>query len=913
MDDRTQAARCSRGRGRIVKRILVPVVLVVCQAHAQQSPPLVPDAFDLAEPARKHLDAEWLTDEERTTARIHHGVWDDIDLVDARNAAAAALVTWNLDDPSLEDPSADPIVRAEALILRGELDQALELLSDSTDQRAFVLRARALERFARYEEADELIDAALLGLDARVAEESTELVNAVAAMAIRARVQGRPSQDYQKMMELLGRARNDLDRLDWRAHLMEARLLVEKHNRAEAVGALHQALALNPRCAEAWYLLGKIALRSFDFDSAARAVAALHRLDEDNVLAMLLVAESALVNNDPDLAKETLDLLLEREPLMREAQALRAAADAVAYDLPLARARLDEMDNLVPGGADGYFEVGRFLAKHRQYGDAADILEEAVRRRENWSAPLIELGLLEMQSGRDDRALDALGRVAELDQFNERATFSLRLLEELAAFESLESEHFVIRYLPGVDEVVARMMPDALDRMHEDVAGRFRHEPARRTVIEVMPDHEFFSVRITGMPWIHTIAACTGPVIAMEVPKEGARNKHLGLFDWLEVLRHEYTHTITLDRTRNRIPHWLTEAASVSMETRPRDYRTATMLALALRKDELFDMDGINWAFIRPRKPTDRPMAYAQGAWMVEFMNSEWGEDALIDLLDHYFDGRPEREAMPAVLGISPEEFHRRFLEWARTQAADWGFFASPTLDELKLDSLRADPDYEEVLEEARAARLRAAAERLAGRIGRPAGPGTSEVPAWPDLRVPQVPLEDAQVDAWLERHPDHPDLLEHAVRRAIDRDQRTDEDVIVLLERYRSSRPVDPYPDRVLARLHLDSEDPSRAITHLARLDSLSEKDPSYAFELARLHRSLGDSASALRSATRMVRIDPYRPGMRELAAAIALEAGRPEEARQHIEALVLLEPDRPIHKRRLDAVSSLIDAGDG
>ena len=199
------------------------------------------------------------------------------------------------------------------------------------------------------------------------------------------------------------------------------------------------------------------------------------------------------------------------------------------------------------------------------------------------------------------------------------------------------------------------MMPEALERMHEDVAGRFGHEPAQRTVIEVMPDHEFFSVRITGMPWIHTIAACTGPVIAMEVPREGARTKHLGLFDWLEVLRHEYTHTITLDRTRNRIPHWLTEAASVSMETRPRDYRTATMLALALRQGELFDMEGINWAFIRPRKPSDRPMAYAQGAWMVEFMNEAWGEDALVELLDHYFAGRPEKEAMPAVLGVSPE------------------------------------------------------------------------------------------------------------------------------------------------------------------------------------------------------------------------------------------------------------------
>ena len=70
------------------------------------------------------------------------------------------------------------------------------------------------------------------------------------------------------MMTELGRAREEIDRLDWRPRLMEARLLVEKHKRAEAIPALHETLSLNPRCAEAWFLLGRIALGGFDFDSA---------------------------------------------------------------------------------------------------------------------------------------------------------------------------------------------------------------------------------------------------------------------------------------------------------------------------------------------------------------------------------------------------------------------------------------------------------------------------------------------------------------------------------------------------------------------------------------------------------------------------------------------------------------------
>ena len=143
-------------------------------------------------------------------------------------------------------------------------------------------------------------------------------------------------------------------------------------------------------------------------------------------------------------------------------------------------------------------------------------------------------------------------------------------VDTMADYRTIDTPHFRIRVKPGVDEVVAEGMPDALEAMHRDVTGRFGHEPAQRTTIEVLPDHEFFGVRITGMPGIHTMAASTGPGIAMEVPRSGNPRKHLGTFAWLEVLRHEYTHTVTLSQTGNRIPHWLTEALAVSMETKLR-------------------------------------------------------------------------------------------------------------------------------------------------------------------------------------------------------------------------------------------------------------------------------------------------------------------------------------------------------
>ncbi len=857
---------------------LLPTTLLASTVASGQANelPLVPEAPSLRSDVAQALEAVWLDEDERVEGRLHHGVWtdEDLDLPDQRARAMLHTATW--DDDVFLDDALSVERRAEALVLRGRCADAIDLLESSQTESAMILRVRAFESCGRWDDALEEIDSLLWseGGDRRAGE---RLVDRVEARAVRARILGRPSSEYRLMMTELARVREEIDRFDWRPRLMEARLLVEKHKRSEAIPALHETLSLNPRCAEAWFLLGRIALGGFDFDSAARASLALRRLSNRSVFADLLDAESALINDDPETAIGILDTLLVREPFLREALALRAASDAVAYDIASARTRLDAMDVIFPGCADGYHTVGRFLSQNRQYGDAAFFLEEAVSRRPRWSAPLIELGLLEMQSGRDERALAALQRVARLDPFNERAAFSLRLLEELSVFESIETEHFIIRYLPGEDEVLVRMMPDALEAMHHEVVARFDHEPTAKTVIEVMPDHEFFSVRITGMPWIHTVAACTGPVIAMEVPRKGAPSLHLGLFDWLDTLRHEYTHTITLDRTRNRIPHWLTEAASVTMELAPRDYPTARMLATELQSGQLFDMQEINWAFVRPRRPIDRQLAYAQGAWMVEYMNATHGSDALVDLLDHYFDGLPQSDAMNRVLGLSEESFHRGFLDWAQGEVAAWGFFASPSVNDLIEEHVQSsDPD------------------------------GVDDPPG--DLKARAFVPDDAQIERWLEEHPGHPDLLELIVRRRIDRDSRNDSETLEYLNRYRVARPVDPYPDQVLARLHLDSDERHLAVAPLARLEALETRDPLYAHQLTLLLRELGSSEEARSSASKMLRIDPYRPEFHELAAAVSIETGRLDEARSFLEALIILEPDQNRHPRRLEALDRII-----
>jgi Flp pilus assembly protein TadD len=847
-------------------------------APAAPAPPVSSASPSLPPAAQAAVSAEWLTPEERRTARIFHGVWTADDLRDPTDRARAAAIAG--DASVLPDATLDAPLRARIALVRGEPEGALAALTDMPGPEAAWLRARALESLGRMAEAAAAAREGLRDLVDRKARSPADLTSAAGAIQILLRLTPHDASAWKAAMDALGAARDE-DRLFWPARLAEAAILVEKHNTQEGMAAAKEASALCPRSAEAALAIGRLALMRFDFDLADSAasvidasVASVQGLDAPRPgtapLAAVLRAEAALVRGDPDAALDALAPVRALLSTHREAIALEATAYALKWDDERMRAGLALHDTLSPGSGRAHHAVGQMLAMARQYAAAADMLEEAARREPAWSAPRNDLGLLEMQSGRDDRALAALREAVALDPYEKRVAFSLYLMEEMDGWEVLETPHFRVRYRAGIDEVLARDMVEHLEPLHIEVTSRFGHEPSQRTTIELLPDHQFFGVRITGMPWIHTVAASTGPVIALEPPREGASGKHLGRFDWLDTVRHEYVHTVTLDRTANRIPHWLTEAAAVDMEHKRREWRTHELLARALDQGELFDLDAIKWAFVRPRKKTDRSLAYAQGHWMVEFMRERHGADALPRLLLRYERGESEAQAVQAVLGMTREQFMQDFLEWAKLQVRTWG--------------LAAEPDI---------ATLLPARQNAEGR----------------------VPIDDAAISAALDAHPTHPDLLEIAARRAIaSRQAQADVGSALgdrerdLLERLAVARPFDPWPRQQLARDALARGDSASAVQYLEFLDARTDSEPSFALELARIARAGGNSAKALEHAARAARIDPYDPPMRELAASLSVECGDLRSARRHIAALVALEPSNARHRERLERIDALI-----
>lgn len=848
-------------------RFFVGVLLACAGAVAVAQP--AAEGVEFSPVAQRAIEAPYLSEDERDDLRVFHGVWDESDLATSAQAARAALISGAWDHDALDDETVPVEDRAEAMLARGDLRRAVGVLSagDRTLRGQRIL-AEAYEGLGMLRQADDASARALEAVSRGASLTPGEIVDVVRTMRVRSRIHGLPAQDYQRMMGLLAKAR-ELDPLYWPAALEEARMLHAKDNFSEAREAVGEALALCPRSLGALELLAQMSVQSFNFDQTDAVTNVMDEAvggESASAEAALWRAHAMLRQNDPDLAEELLAPVLERYPRHRDLVAASCAIAAVRYELAETERALAGFDELSPGSPLALFTAGSAMSENRQYGYAAELLERAVERAPNWPPPIVALGLLHVQAADDAAAERWLSRAVDLDPFQRRARNSLEMIEGLAAFDTIESEHFIVRYKPGVDRVMAEEMLPVLERIHTRVAGEFDHEPSRKTFIELMPDHEWFAVRITGMPAVHTIAAATGPLIAMEAPKVGP--KHSGVYDWPRVVQHEYAHTITLSRTNNRIPHWFTEAAAVNVEDAPRDYNTWRLLAGALQADELFDMREINIAFVRPKKPTDRGQAYAQGAWMYEYLKKTHGERAPLDLMDLYAQGLREKEAMERALGVTRDEFYEGFIEWAREDAARHGMLVEPSVERL----------HEEV--------------------------GLEEFDA------------DA-VHALLESYPEHPDVLHAAWTLVLQASggEVTDE-VAAFLERYIAARPVDPEPHRVLARHYLEQgtrEADALAVEHLAYLDAREQKTPVFAVERAKRLAALGRLDEAMDSAERAVRLSPFDADHRELAATAALRLGDWATAERHIAALVEIEPEREIHQLRLRKVRERREATQG
>src|SRR5207244_41713 len=143
--------------------------------------------------------------------------------------------------------------------------------------------------------------------------------------------------------------------------------------------------------------------------------------------------------------------------------------------------------------------------------------------------------------------------------------------------------------------------------------------------------HSWFSARMVGLPFIGTVGACAGKMVAVASPNDMRRK-----YNWARVLKHEFTHVVNLQQTDFTIPRWFTEALAVRQEGYPHPLIWDRVLARRAAAGTLFNLDTINLGFVRPVNGDDWPLAYCQAELYAEYMAETYGKDALNRMIAAY-------------------------------------------------------------------------------------------------------------------------------------------------------------------------------------------------------------------------------------------------------------------------------------
>src|SRR5262249_38862612 len=137
-------------------------------------------------------------------------------------------------------------------------------------------------------------------------------------------------------------------------------------------------------------------------------------------------------------------------------------------------------------------------------------------------------------------------------------------------------------------------------------------------------------------------------------------------------LWHEFCHSVTLTKTRNKMPRWLSEGISVYEEGQ-QDPAWKTALNPQFREmilgDELTPLSQLSAAFLAPKSAHHLQFAYFESALAVEFLVQSAGMDGLKGILDDLGAGKTINESLPARTRMSLDQLDGAFARFAREKA----------------------------------------------------------------------------------------------------------------------------------------------------------------------------------------------------------------------------------------------------
>ncbi len=243
-----------------------------------------------------------------------------------------------------------------------------------------------------------------------------------------------------------------------------------------------------------------------------------------------------------------------------------------------------------------------------------------------------------------------------------------------ADFISRETEHFIVRFENGTDEILVHYAEEVLERSYQVLGELLNHFPREKVLVEIYPNRDSLS-RVSPLTrqdiiTSGTVALCKYNRIMIISPASLVRG-----YSWMDTLSHEYTHYLLTQKSYNHLPLWMHEGIAKYSEGKWRQSKEflsplmETILAAGLANDYLIALSAMMPSLAKLKNQEDVQLAYAEVATMIDFMIQEKGDAILPDLLDDLASGQEFEAALEFRLGMDLPTFQKNWKSFMKQKS----------------------------------------------------------------------------------------------------------------------------------------------------------------------------------------------------------------------------------------------------
>ncbi|MBN1975364.1 MAG: tetratricopeptide repeat protein [Sedimentisphaerales bacterium] len=582
-----------------------------------------------------------------------------------------------------------------------------------------ILLVKSLMALGKYEQAARELDIARLG---------EPLSLRLLMLGYQVNLYTGQTAKSNEMLSIIYRDATTFEISDWSptdlVALGEALLLQGMEPKIVLGELYNRALRLDPSCRDAYLSSGQLALDKQDYELAAaqfrkgierfgddpdmhyglakafytsnrqlmmESLDAAVFLNPNHAPSLLLMAEHYIDCEDYTEAKRYLDRVIAVNQWNPEALAFRCVLAFMNDDQAAIKQSRDNALRYWSKNPKVDYIIGSKLSQKYRFTEGASYQRQALQFDANYQPAKIQLAQDMLRLGREEEGWKLAEEVYNRDKYNIMAYNLVNLRDHLSTFTTLQSDRFLVRMdkreaITYGDDVMA-----LLEKAEKDLCKKYGVKLEDHVLIEYFPDQQDFAVRTFGEPGGDGfLGVCFGNVITANSPKPELPS------NWKSTLWHEFTHVVTLNKTKNKMPRWLSEGISVFEEIQ-RDPSCGQRMTPQYRKmileGELTPVGDLSSAFLSPPSTEHLLFAYFESMMVVEYIVKNYGYDALQKILADLAKNIDIDKAI-STHTESLQNFEQNFEAYAKKLAGD----LAPNADweepeEAQMQLITSDPN----------------------------------------------------------------------------------------------------------------------------------------------------------------------------------------------------------------------------